>query len=105
MMIYTALNRQGVLFLWPVRLPGDDKRRDEWSRSAHEAAAIAEKTWTRMVSNMSLGAYEVFKAVCDTIPEPVWPDKTFGELLEVAFRDHFIRSTDHEVVRQLLGAL
>jgi hypothetical protein len=103
MMVYTAINRQGVLFLWPVRLPGDERRRDEWSRSAHEAATIAEKTWARIVANMSLGAYEVFKATCDTIPEPTWPDKSFGELLEIAFRERFIRDVDHEVIRQLLG--
>src|SRR5262245_16058478 len=32
--IVTAINRQGVLFLWPVRLPGPDGRLDDWNRSA-----------------------------------------------------------------------
>lgn len=37
--LYTAINRQGVVFLWPVRLPNPDGREIEWHRSAREAAA------------------------------------------------------------------
>src|SRR5262249_46178460 len=43
--LYTAVNRQGVLFLWPIRLPGPDGRLDSWSLSAREAAQRAEKRW------------------------------------------------------------
>ncbi len=39
--LITAMNRQGVLFIWPIRLPGSDGRLDEWSRSAMEAATLA----------------------------------------------------------------
>jgi hypothetical protein len=31
--LFTAVNRQGVPFLWPVRLPAADGRLDEWSRT------------------------------------------------------------------------
>ena len=31
--IFTAINRQGVVFLWPVRLPTPDDRKSEWQRS------------------------------------------------------------------------
>src|SRR5262245_3634613 len=32
--IFTTINRQGVLFLWPIKLPHpDDRRKDEWARS------------------------------------------------------------------------
>ena len=102
-MIYTAINRQGVVFLWPVKLPDGMRKQDQWSRSAHEAAELAEGQWVRMAANMSLGAYEVFQASSDAIPDPEWPDKTLGELLEIAFKEKFIRSLGHEVVKQLLG--
>src|SRR5262249_38537555 len=31
--LFTAINRQGVLFLWPVRLPDPQGRQMEWWRS------------------------------------------------------------------------
>src|SRR5437764_377379 len=69
--LFTAVNRQGVAFLWPVKLPGADGRVDEWSRSALEAADLAAKGWVRVQANMSLGAYEVFQAT-GNLPEPEW---------------------------------
>ena len=57
--IFTAINRQGVVFLWPVRLPAPDDRKNDWARSAREAAEMAMTRWVRMKSNRSLGAYEI----------------------------------------------
>src|SRR5262249_54169739 len=36
--LYTAINRQDVLQLWPVKLPGPDGKHNEWHRSEAEAA-------------------------------------------------------------------
>lgn len=102
--IYTAINRQGVIFLWPIRLPGEDGRHDEWNRSALEAAERAKTQWVRIMANMSLGAYEVYEAVGD-MPEPIWPDITFQKVIEIAFKDRFIKSIDHPVVRRLRGEI
>ena len=41
--LFTAINRQGVLSLWPVKLPGPDGKHNEWHRSAAEAAELAMK--------------------------------------------------------------
>ena len=51
--IFTGVNRQGVVFLWPVRLPAPDDRKTEWPRSAREAAELAMTQWVRMKANMS----------------------------------------------------
>jgi hypothetical protein len=102
--LFTAVNRQEALFLWPVRLPNADNRRDNWGSSALQAAQLAISSWVRVASNMSLGAYEAFEASA-TIPEPVWPEVGFKNLLEIAFRDHFIRDLDHPVVKKLRGEL
>ena len=99
---FTAMTRQKVLFLWPVRLPGPDGRDNEWNRSALEAAMMASKKWVRVVANMALGAYEVFEATGD-IPEPEWPEQSFGELLRIAFKDRFIQDLDHPVLKRLRG--
>jgi hypothetical protein len=100
--LFTAINRQGVLFLWPIRLPGADGKVDEWSRTALDAADMAAKRWVRVTANLSLGAYEVFEAT-GQLGEPSWPSTPFGELLRIAFRDRFISSLDHPVLRRLRG--
>lgn len=33
-MLFTAVDRQGVPFLWPVRSPTEDGRLDAWNQSA-----------------------------------------------------------------------
>jgi hypothetical protein len=100
--LFTTMNRQGVLFLWPIRLPGSDGKVDEWSRTALEAADMAAKGWVRVTANMPLGAYDVFQAT-GNLPDPEWPDLTFRELLRVAFKDRLIDSLDHPVLRRLRG--
>lgn len=100
--LFTAINRQGVLFIWPVRLPGEDGRLDHWSQTAATAAERAIDSWVRVASNRSLGAYDVFEAAGD-LPDPIWPEATFDELLRIAFKDRFIDSLDHAVVQRLRG--
>ena len=103
-MFVTAINRQGVLFLWPVRLPGADGKIDEWSKSSHLASQQAVGRWVRVSANMDLGAYEVAQASPD-IPAPEWPEYTLHELLKIAFRDKLIDSLDHTVLRKLRGEI
>jgi hypothetical protein len=100
--LFTAANRQGVVFVWPVRLPGPDGRVDEWSRTALEAADMAGKSWVRVVANMSLGAYDVFEATAQ-LPEPEWPGLPFRDLLKIAFKDRYIADLTHPVLRRLRG--
>jgi hypothetical protein len=100
--LITSINRQGVLFLWPIRLPGSDGRLDEWSRSAMEAAALAAGKWVRVQSNMSLGAYEVYEAAGQWAA-PEWPEIPFQELLRIAFKDRFIVGLDHPILKRLRG--
>ncbi len=100
--LFTAMNRQGTLFLWPIRLPGNDGKIDNWSRSAHEAASLAVGQWVRVAANMDLGAYDVLTSTAD-LPPPSWPETSFREMLEVAFKDRYIRSPDHIVLRRLRG--
>lgn len=100
--LFTTMNRQGVLCLWPIRLPHEDGRHDAWNHSALEAAQLAQSKWLRIAANMSLGAYEVYEAI-SKLPEPDWPEVTFPEILKIAFRDRFITDLSHPVVRRLRG--
>ncbi|MFL5342053.1 MAG: hypothetical protein ACJ8F7_18060, partial [Gemmataceae bacterium] len=100
--LFLGINRQGNLFVWPARLPGADGKLDEWSRTALEAADMAMKRWVRVQANMPLGAYDVCEAHGE-LPEPEWPDLSFGQILKIAFKDRIITTLDHAVLRKLRG--
>jgi len=100
--IFTAINRQGVVFLWPVKLPTPDGRRNDWARSAREAAELAMQSWVRLKANMDLGAYEIFQAE-SVMADPVWPELSFQELLRIGYRDRMIADLDHAVIKRLRG--
>jgi hypothetical protein len=102
--LFTAVNSVGVCFLWPIRLPGPDGRLDDWNRSALEAAALASQgKWLRIQSNRSLGAYEVLTS--DYSKQPVWPDANLDTLIQRAFKDKYIDTLEHPVLKRLRGEL
>lgn len=102
--LFTVINRQGVLSLWPIKLPGIDGKDNEWYRSAREAAQKAMTAWIRVAANKSLGAYELFEATGD-LPPPEWPDTPFAEILRIAFRDYYVDGHDHPLIKRLRGAV
>ncbi len=97
-----ATNRQKVLFLWQLRLPGSSGKTDAWSMSALEAYEEAKKNWVRVSANMSLGAYDIYEAL-GNLSDPEWPDESMDEIVRIAFRNSFIDSYDHPVLRRLRG--
>ena len=97
-----CVTRQGVVFLWPIKMPRDDRRADAWRRSAAEAAHRGESRWIRVRANMDLGAYETAEATAE-LGEPKWPAEPWSEILRIALRDCLIDSEGHPVIRQLLG--
>ena len=97
-----AIDRQGDPFLWPIVLP-DENRRLNWHLSALEAAQNAELEWTRIQSNMNIGAYDIFTAE-GNLKEPEWPELSLDELLDIAFKNKIINRLDHQVLLQLRGA-
>jgi hypothetical protein len=101
-LLVTSITRQGVLFLWPIRLPGADGKIDGWSQSALDAADEAKSRWVRVTANMHLGAYDVAVA-SGQVAEPVWPDLSFQQIIRIAFRDRMIDDWDHPVLRRLRG--
>ena len=100
--IFTAIARNGDAFLWPIPLPSPDGKDNDWHRSAREAARLAMERWVRVTSSRSLGAYETTITRAE-LPEPNWPNKSFQELIDIAFRDRMIDSIDHPVLKRLRG--
>jgi hypothetical protein len=102
--LLTSINRQGTLFLWPIRLPGPDGKIDDWNRSALAAGKLAQGGWVRLTANLNAGHYDVFVATA-SLADPEWPDLPFKELLRIAFKDRLIESLDHPVLKKLRGEL
>jgi len=103
-LVLTCVNRAGDLFLWRVKLPAADGRSNTWTESALRIAQAAETRWCRMVSDTSNGHYTHFEPAA-SLPDPTWPeDLNFSQILEIAFRDRYIASADHAVLRSLRGA-
>jgi hypothetical protein len=100
--LFLAVNRQGDPFLWPCKLPGADGRSNTWNESALEAARLAESRWIRVAANMPAGMYDVYEAAGE-LSEPTWPDLTFRQILKLSFKDRFIQSANHPVIRALRG--
>jgi hypothetical protein len=96
-----TITNQGVLFWWPIRLPGPDGRLNPWHESAQRAAETAKDRWVRIVANRSLGGYDVYTAQFQQ--EPQWPVESDDELIAVAFRGRMLTSVDHPVVLRLRG--
>jgi hypothetical protein len=102
--LFLTINRSKVVYLWPVKTPGQNGKTLEWHTSALAGAEHAMKCWTRIASNMDLGAYEIFEAASQ-IGEPEWPEVSFDEILRIAFRDKIIRGHDHPAMKKLNGEL
>jgi hypothetical protein len=96
------VTRYGAPALWPLKLPGEDGKTNPWNESAAECAEKAMEKWVRMVANRELGAYDVIVAK-GNLTDPIWPDKTMTELVSKAFRDRYVDSEDHPLLRELSG--
>ena len=86
--LFTAITREGNLFLWPVKLPDSEGR---------------PNSWVRVQANMGIGAYEYWVAPGD-LAQPKFPDLSFSVLLSIAFKgDRFIDTLDHPLIARLRG--
>jgi hypothetical protein len=94
------ITRDGALYLWPLRIPTAEKKFDAAGASAHAAAQKAKESWIRLV--WAGKQFDAFVAkTC--VPDPIWPDTTFDEMIEIAFAGKVIESPQHPVVKALNG--
>ena len=102
--LFTAISRQGAVFLWPAKMPAPDGRTNNWHDSALQAADIAQRQWVKMAASMAQGMYLTFSPISE-LPEPEWPEISFRDLLAKAFGSRRIASMDHPVLKELRGEL
>ncbi|QGY03620.1 hypothetical protein MMSR116_18290 [Methylobacterium mesophilicum SR1.6/6] len=97
-----CITRENNVIIWPIGIPDPGGKRNGWIDSAHAAARHAQGNWIRLKSDQQLGVYNIITAPAER-SNPVWPDKTLNELLEIAFAGRVIDNEDHTIVRRLKG--
>jgi hypothetical protein len=95
-----AINRQGDLFIWECAAEWEGDRRGLWTTSICELMDLARDQWVKVVP--STVSYEL-GSPNGTLPDPVWPDRTFDEAFGVAYKGRIITSYDDKVLRELRG--
>ena len=100
-LLVTAINTQDEVFLWKLKISNEG---NSWNISHQAAADLAVKNWVQVTSNQAAGIYETsFSAA--PLPEPKWPQLTFKEVLNIAFKGRLIDSLEHPTVRKLRGEI
>jgi hypothetical protein len=99
--LYLAVNRQGKPFIWPIRVPKANKPPDRFLRPFLAAIQKGKDNWIRIYWDEDERTHLV--SVSDITDEPMWPDKSFVELVELAFADFYIDSLNHPVLKELRG--
>ena len=100
--LFLGITQDGQIFLWPIKIQDDLNSKgwlDPWNRSGKTIAETAMSSWVRISSNQAKKEYEAFKANWDL--EPDWPQDSFEDILEIAFKDRVISSMEHPIVRYL----
>jgi hypothetical protein len=103
-LLQLSIMRNGTLFIWPLTIPSAEGGGGRsWHESGIKAKEFGKTQWIRVIADKTRNGYRVFVAE-GKLPDPAWPeDKTFNELLEIAFADKIIMSEDHPIVRKLRG--
>lgn len=96
--LFLGVHRDGSCFLWPVSATSSDG----WSRTARQIAVAGIEKWVRLVANRTTNMY-IMRVAKECQDDPQFPkDKTFDELLYLAFGDgHIISDSEHPIVKDL----
>ena len=70
-----GINRQGKVFLWPVPLPPEEGKENQYHQTHREIAEVAVHSWVKMQADTSGGFYDYHIAM-GNLSEPVWPHDT-----------------------------
>ena len=103
-LLVLCVDKMGIPFLWLAPRVVDDSpmRTNLWNETALKGLELALSKWVRLSANMPEGCYTVHTAGAE--PDPVWPDLTMAQLIELGFgEEKIIRSDQHPLIRKLLG--
>jgi hypothetical protein len=82
--------------LWALKLNPPDGKSNNWNKSALNILELAESGWVRMVNAGKHYRYQPSKKTLKEVP-PKFTDRTFKDLIDIAFKDRIVNSLDHEI--------
>jgi hypothetical protein len=102
--IHLAVDGHGEYFLLMIKQTNPGQDDNFWYDTARTVTAAAMQQWVKITKPQGGGWGHI--PVQHKMFEPVWPTKTMGELLSVAFEGRVVNSLDHELVKEFeqLGA-
>jgi hypothetical protein len=87
--------------LWPLKLDQPDSKSNRWTTSALNILELAASgKWVRIVSAKNHYRHQASKRTFEEVP-PRFSDRSFDDLINVAFKDRVIVSLDHEIWDEL----
>jgi hypothetical protein len=102
--LFVCTNRDGLLFLWLIKLPDSGGRLDRWNYSYLEAASLAETKWIKVTPNLGQWCCHTEVSPIE-LPEPSWSGETTGELIEITFRGFTVCNINDPILRRLRGEI
>jgi hypothetical protein len=97
-----CVNVKGRELLWPLKLDRPGKKRNECNASALMVAERMREEWLMLVYDDDTKTYFGRRPVPPIPDEPKFTQRTFQQLLELAFpEDRRITTLEHEVWRKL----
>ena len=100
--LHPAVYSNGTPFLLAVPQPSEDGKWNKWHKSLAEVVEIAKKKWVRVEADQTAQSYNLIQAQ-GNFGEPIWPDLTMKQYLEIAFKDLQIKNEDHPRIKELDG--
>jgi hypothetical protein len=95
-------DKEGGLFLWPIRLSDARGDLNSWVASAIRVVNDYNDRWIRIKARLNAGCYEVFEAPTVS-PAPIWPTDGIKFFVNRAFKGKIITFLEHPIIRQLKG--
>jgi len=101
--LMVCINDDGVQFLWPMKVSPQGQS-NGWNDSALNGATKAVTRWVRLVADITRGRRRIILGN-ENLPEPEWEAATLSDMIQKAFKDTYIDSLDHHVLKKLRGIL
>jgi hypothetical protein len=96
-----AITRQGTPFFWAAKISTGSQGLS-WYNSRLVAIEQTQKQWCRVVPNIQASGYDLI-VTRGNIPDPVWPDMSMEDLLQIAFKNKYVDREDHPLFDKLWG--
>lgn len=96
-MIVRYVTMAGEEGLWALKLNPPDGKSNNWNTSALNILELAEVgKWVRIVNAGKHYRHQVSKKKFDKVP-PKFTDRSFSDLVNIAFKDRIVTTFDHEI--------